>query len=138
MTPDELAEIVLQSDRFHRLLNALAIRSVLADVDSISPALNPPGIDWDFALLCSSALTRATREAPQDAALRVTQGCLAGPDADVHQREAAAVLLERMGNLPAVRLAASRDLVASERGQTSRPRFNWTSFGVGWSSLSPL
>jgi hypothetical protein len=74
--------------------------------------VDEPEIDWNFALLCSSALTRAKGRAGQEAALRVAQSGLTAT-ADAAIREAAVVILERLGNRPAIDLAERRGLVVA-------------------------
>jgi hypothetical protein len=112
-TPD-IAETVLASERFRELLEAIAVRSLLDDLPLIEPELPPGTIDWNHALLCSSALTCADTEVAVDAALRVIQGCLTDELARPTHRQAAAVLLERLGNRRAVELAERRDLLTAE------------------------
>jgi hypothetical protein len=112
-TPD-VVEMVLTNDRFREALEAIAVRSLLEDLPRIIPELPPGSVDWNHALMCSSALTAATVEVAVDAALRVAQGCLTDELASPRHRVAAAVLLERMGNRRAVELAESRNLLADE------------------------
>jgi hypothetical protein len=112
MTPDELAELVLSGEKFRGELRSIAVRSILADLPSISADSEQPPVDWNHALFACSALTAAGSEAAQEAALRVAQGCLSDTEARPTQRDAAAVLLERMGNRPALALAEARELVA--------------------------
>jgi hypothetical protein len=115
MSPSpDVVEMVLRSDSFREALDAIAVRSLLEDLPRIIPELPPGSVDWNHALLCSSALTAAGKEVAVDAALRVAQGCLTDElAAPVHQ-EAAAVLLERMGNRRAVELAEQRELLIDE------------------------
>ncbi|HEX6666529.1 MAG TPA: DEAD/DEAH box helicase [Solirubrobacterales bacterium] len=111
MTPDELADIVLAGERFRDQLRNIAVNSILADLPAITPASERPMVEWNHALFACSALTAANSESAQEAALRVAQGCLADPESAPTQRDAAAVLLERMGNRPALELAEVRELV---------------------------
>lgn len=86
------------------------MRSVQADVplvdDPASAATEP---NWSFLLMCSSALTPETDEAAQDAVLRVAQGCLRSSTSTDEQKAAAILLLDRVGNQPAIDLARERD-----------------------------
>jgi hypothetical protein len=111
MTPDELAEIVLSGEKFRGELRKIAVNSILSDLPTITSDSEAQTVDWNHALFACSALTAANSEAAQEAALRVAQGCLADTRATSTQRDAAAVLLDRMGNRPAITLAEERDLV---------------------------
>ncbi|HEU4678684.1 MAG TPA: DEAD/DEAH box helicase, partial [Terrimicrobiaceae bacterium] len=72
-------------------------------------------IDWSYALRSASVLASAQIERAQDAALRIAQTCLsAGAEVNEGHRRAAALILERMGNQLALRLADERDLVEDE------------------------
>lgn len=71
-------------------------------------------IDWRIALLCASAITDAAPYSAQDAALRAVQACLVDEHANVDTKTAATILLERMGNWPAINLAVQRNLIASD------------------------
>lgn len=111
MTSEELAEVILSGSRFQSHLSAITLTSILQDLPAISPAETPAEIDWNHALFCCSALTTASSEKAQEAALRVAQGCLSAETAEPAHHNAAAVLLERLGNRPAVELAERRELV---------------------------
>jgi hypothetical protein len=111
VTSEELAELVLSGSRFRSHLAAITLSTILQDLPAISPADAPAEIDWNHALFCCSALTTASSERAQEAALRVAQGCLSAATAEPAHHNAAAVLLERLGNRPAVKLAERRELV---------------------------
>lgn len=106
----EFSDRVLALSRFRAGLEEIAVSSVRADVplvqDSASPAPEP---DWVFLLVCASALTAEMNEVAQDAVLRVAQGCLRSRQSTDEQRAAAVLLLERVGNQPAIALARDRD-----------------------------
>jgi hypothetical protein len=73
-----------------------------------------PEIDWNFALLCASALSAASTERAQKAVLRIATACLTLEGTNETHREAAAALLERVGNGRAVVLAESRHLIGED------------------------
>lgn len=106
----EFSDRVLALSRFRAGLEQIAVSSVRADVplveDSASPAPEP---DWAFLLVCASALTGEMNEVAQDAVLRVAQGCLRSRQSTDEQRAAAVLLLDRVGNQPAIALARDRD-----------------------------
>jgi hypothetical protein len=111
VTSEELAELVLSGSQFQSHLAAITLSAILQDLPAISAVETPAEIDWNHALFCCSALTTASSEKAQDAALRVAQGCLSTETAEPAHHNAAAVLLERLGNRPAVELAERRELV---------------------------
>jgi hypothetical protein len=115
VTPETaaLSEMILSSPAFRDVLAAATQRSLVDDIPAIIGQLLPE-VDWDYALMCASALTEARDETAIDAALRIVQGCLSDEGSDPTHREAAALLLERMGNRRAATLAAERDLVDPE------------------------
>jgi DEAD/DEAH box helicase/Helicase conserved C-terminal domain len=108
-----LSETILSSPTFRDVLAAVTQRSLIDDIPAIAGQLLPV-VDWDYALRCASALTAAVDEPAIDAALRIVQGCLSDEGSDPTHRQAAALLLERMGNRRAATLAAERDLVDPE------------------------
>lgn len=119
MTP---VAAVLASTRFHDALTEIRTAGLLNEFPAISAVSAPKPIDWDFALLCASALTSSKAEAAQDIVLRVSTGCLGNQGTQPMQRAAAAALLERIGNRRTVQLAESRDLVAVEAWTDMPPR----------------
>jgi hypothetical protein len=113
--PTELAKSILASEPGQRLLKAVAVRAALAEFEMVKATESQEEIDWSYALRNASVLASAQIEDAQDAALRIAQTCLgAAPEADDGHRRASALILERMGNQPALRLASKRDLVEGE------------------------
>lgn len=108
-----LSEKILSSSAFRDVLAAVTQRSLVDDIPAIIGQLLPE-VDWDYALRCASALTAAVDEPSIDAALRIVQGCLSDEGSNPTHRQAAVLLLERMGNRRAATLAAERDLVDPE------------------------
>src|SRR4051794_38171122 len=93
------------------MVEELAKRSVLRDFHRVQRTAEPQEVDWADALLFASALTASDDVRAQDRALRVAHGCFMSDDAEPRHRDAAAVLLERMGNLPALAVAERRNQV---------------------------
>lgn len=117
MNENVIAE-VMESPRFQEQLDRASRLAILSDLPAVNTdSLDP--VDWRYALLCCSILTGSRSEGAQDAVLRVTQACLGGDDTTPEQRAASALLLERLGNAPALRLAESRQLVPSDIWVTS-------------------
>lgn len=113
--PSEIAESILTSESCRQLLKAVALRAALAEFPMIKAAEEQKDINWSYALRTASVLASAQVELAQDAALRIAQTCLGAADeADEGHRRAAALILERMGNQPALRLANNRDLVEDQ------------------------
>jgi hypothetical protein len=109
-----IAKAILDAPRFAVIRQELAVCSLVRDLPAIERTVTPIAVDWNYALGCASVLVSAETERAQDAALRVAQGCLASSKTLQNQRDAAAVLLERMGNRPALRLAHEREMIAEE------------------------
>jgi hypothetical protein len=101
----------LESPRFQGILLSLRLRSLEHDLPSLKLSAQVTEVDWNFALLCASALTRDDSEAAQIAVLRVASGCLMDESTTEEQRLAAAALLERDGNSLAVQVAEDKGYV---------------------------
>jgi hypothetical protein len=114
MTILELARDVLTSERFRALRHAVAVQSVVRDLPAISLEAEIEEPDWAYVLSCASLLVQADIEEAQDAALRIAQGAIASEGAALNERAAAAILLERMGNRLALRLATAREQLPDE------------------------
>lgn len=106
----EFSDRVLALGRFRAGLEEIAVSSVRADVPLVDDSATPtPEPNWAFLLVCASALTAEMNEAAQEAVLRVAQGCLRSSQSTDEQRAAAVLLLDRVGNQPAITLARDRD-----------------------------
>jgi len=105
------ATAALDSNKFRAIILSLRLRAILHDIPELGLHEEPKPVDWNFALLCASALTAEQTEEAQIAVLRVASGCLSDSGTTEQQRVAALALLERDGNDPAVRLAIQKELV---------------------------
>lgn len=115
-----MAEAILDSEAFGELAERVSVRSALAEFPMITADSEEGEIDWSYALRSASVLARAQIEHAQDGALRIAQTCLgAAADAEDGHRRAAALILERLGNQPALALASKRDLVEEEAWRRS-------------------
>src|SRR3984957_12546331 len=112
--PMPLEQTILDDARFKEAVQSIAVRSLLDDLPAVQPELIAMNVDWNYALLCASALTASTNENAVDAALRVAQGCLIDGQARPAHKQAAAVMLERMGNARSLGLAERRDLLSRD------------------------
>lgn len=101
----QASEVVFDSTQFQDILLTLRLRAISQDLPSLEIGLTRPEVNWNFALLCASALTSDESEPAQIAVLRVASGCLLDATTSPEQRLAAAALLEREGNGLAVTLA---------------------------------
>ncbi|MGV0780286.1 DEAD/DEAH box helicase [Mycolicibacterium sp. XJ775] len=111
MTSQSIEDVVFESEKFQSTLARLTRDAIASDLPAVSPIEEKSAIDWHFAILCGSALTRAESRAAQDAALRIAHSCLAS-DTDTGIKDAAAVILERIGNRQSLNLAARRGMIA--------------------------
>ncbi len=114
MSVAAITEAILASPRFTEMRRELTVRSLLRDLPALSTEEPQLPVDWNSLLGCASVLAAAESEPAQEAALRVAQACVCSPETLSNQREAAAVLLERMGNRPALALAGRRGLLEDE------------------------
>ena len=98
-----LAGAIMDQPTTAALRAELAIRGVLHDFPETIPAVDAQALEWGRVLSVASILTDEDDAAAQDLALRVAQGCLLAEDSADHDREAAAIILERLGNRPALK-----------------------------------
>lgn len=113
MTP-EIERRVLTTPRFAAGRRRARLLTVLDAMSAIEHTLDSEEPDWNFLLTAASFLVESDEEESQAAVLEVAQGCLVSSDAAEYQRAAAAVLFERLGNRPAVRLAEEKGIVSSD------------------------
>lgn len=107
----ELLDEVLGTPRFRGALAAASLTAIVADLPSVQPREVDSETDWPYAILCCSILASSENEAAQDAVLRIAQSCLQDEGTTNEEKAAAALLLERLGNAPALDLAALRSMV---------------------------
>ncbi|MCA1712568.1 MAG: DEAD/DEAH box helicase [Actinobacteria bacterium] len=108
---DALAAELVASDRFAREYGNAAAARVARDLLGDEPGSAPPAVDWSYLMSCASVLALAEAERPLDAALRIMQTALVAAGARPEHRDAAAMLLDRIGNRPALDLAQARGIV---------------------------
>jgi len=89
------------------------MRAVLRDMPSIRPTTGFGAPDWARALFFASALSGDEHPWSTATVLTVCTGALTDPSATPTDREAAAIILERSGNLPTIDLALDRNYLAS-------------------------
>jgi Helicase conserved C-terminal domain len=118
MTSPSLENSILSRPRFVRTVNTVTASSILGDLPAIKPSAEPQEPDWNFALFCCSAMTQDPSERAQEAILRIVQACLSSADSTTVHKEASALLLKRLGNMPSVTLARSRGLLAGDGSVT--------------------
>ncbi len=109
-----IAAAILDSETTRTLRTALAVRSVLHDFAAVAPTDQLTTVDWSTALSRASALSSEDDAIAQDVALRIAQGCLVADDALTHHRDAAGIVLERLGNRPSLQLAVARERIDDE------------------------
>lgn len=104
-----LAEELRLSPMVKTAVAEISKRSVIAGLSGITRTDDPSNVDWPRLMFFASVVDDTASDAAQDDALRVVQGVIESELATVGQRDAAGVLLERMGNRLGVRLALARD-----------------------------
>lgn len=119
---NELTQSVFSSRKYTELIRSIRIRSVTAEFPAIELSDRPSEVDWNYALLCASALTADGTESAQKAVLRIATAVItANEETTLHQKNAAAVLLERVGNHRSVDLAERRNLIEDEAWRNLPP-----------------
>ena len=114
----ELEDRVLATPRFAEGRDQARLITVLDSMPSIEPIGDVEMPNWGYLLSAASFLVDSENEESQNAVLEVAQACLVSPEAESDQRAAAVVLLERLGNHLAVRLAERRNIGSTEAWQT--------------------
>lgn len=115
------SDLFLASSRFRSQIAEITARAIVQDLPAIHRNGNSASeVDWPYALFASSVLSTGDGRQSKDYALRVAQSCVSSPDTSEEERQAAVVLLERLGNHLAVQLAVARNLVP-EDAWTSAP-----------------
>lgn len=114
MSLSTIAAAILENDRTKALRTELAVRGVLHDFPNVEPDHEQQEVDWSRAVSLASVLTAEDEVVAQDTALRIAQGCLVDDESLDHHREAAAIVLERMGNRPSLALAVKRERIEPE------------------------
>lgn len=111
-------EEVLALPGFRSALISASVNTLRTELGLLIDAPEPQDVDWNFALLCASALTSYDSEHANEAVLRIAQSCLsAGLQTTDEQKVAALLLLEREGNVRAASLAQSKGLMSLARVQ---------------------
>lgn len=112
MSELSFVEEVLSLPGFRESLSRAAVHTLRQELPMLRdrPQIDP--IDWNFALMCASALTAHEEEAANEAVLRIAQSCLQVGDLTTdYQKAAALLLLEREGNVRAKELAGSKGIM---------------------------
>lgn len=107
-----LSDAVLGSSRFVEHLARAASQQVARELLGTGGTSTAP--DWSYLLSCASALSLSEDQGALDAALRIVQSALTAPDAQASHKAAAVLLLDRMGNQPAIDVARRKHGLAVE------------------------
>ncbi len=107
----DLSQVVFESHKFRSILQSIRLRTLQAEFPMIEMDNLPSAIDWNFGLLCASALSAIPTERAQNAVLRVAAACLSSDETNETHKSAATAILDRVGNHRSVELAESRELV---------------------------
>ncbi|MBE3079190.1 DEAD/DEAH box helicase [Clavibacter michiganensis] len=108
-----LSDKVLAIPAFRSLLASIAVDTARKELQLDETSAPGAEINWNFALSCASALTAQDDEGAQESVLRVAQGILSSTQTTETQKVAAMLMLERVGNRPAMRLAQNRNLATA-------------------------
>ena len=125
MAIDDLRRDTFQNNAVEAQLLALTTDSVAAQFPSVlsrSEAASQTSHDWNYLLMVASLFAGSPHGSHADAALRVAQHCLVSGSTTPEQRAAAGIILESLGNSPALRLAIHRQLLP-ENYEAALPYF---------------
>lgn len=99
---------------FQRLYEPVLLNSVLSQFpllqldNSISELVSP---DWNYLLLCASILSKSDEGSHQDVSFRIAQYALHSTETDELHKLGAAVVLDSLTSIPAIKLAIKRGLI---------------------------
>lgn len=117
---DRLATELLASARFRSQLARAAGRQVGRELLGASPDGGTP--NWSYLLSCASVMALADGQQALDAALRIMESTLTAPDTTPAHKAAATLLLDRVGNHPAIDVAQRKhDLHVAELADYPAP-----------------
>ncbi|TDU21728.1 DEAD/DEAH box helicase [Arthrobacter sp. JUb115] len=103
---------VLELPGFKKSLSNATVMNLRKEFGIFTPESDVPDIDWNFALMCASALTSYDSESANEAVLRIAQSCLLSGEVTTSEQKAAALLLlQREGNVRAAALAQAKGII---------------------------
>lgn len=122
MSLEDLQRWLVHYDGFTAPLRRATVATVRLDLqlEAVQATAAVEEIPWDYLLTCASVLTSSPSEQAQTAALRIATGVLLDKFSAENQRNAAALILDRLRNRPGLSLAQSRGLLA-ENWRTQLP-----------------
>lgn len=115
MSKTELQNWLLSNDGFIEKYNMILKKSVVHQFPSLEPDIDETNkVDWQYMLMCASLLAQSDKEECQKKALRIAQFCIENDEVNVFQKDAAAIILDTLGNNPSIRLAEERGLISKD------------------------
>lgn len=120
MSKSRLPERLFQLDGFQELFQPIVIQSISRQFDNLIPnsSLNRKDVtDWGYLLLCASILAQSENSQCQDAAFRIAQFCLIDEGPSEEQKLSATVVLDKLTNSPAIKLAVERGYIGKDYDQ---------------------
>lgn len=119
MTPNELQDWIL-NDGLKKDIEHVVQLTTLSELDNVDPAptinLAAEEIDWEPLILAGSILAKSSKRDHQEAALRIATGGMT-LSKEVPVRDAAAVLMQKLGNHRAVALGEGRERIENDLPQ---------------------
>ena len=95
------------------MITRLTVRKELDNLAQNSPIPSPVVLDWPRLLLAGSILARSDQRVDQEAALRIATAVISMLD-DHKLKDAGAVLLGKLSNFRAIKLAIDRKLLSAD------------------------
>lgn len=109
MNEDDVLENSTFRDSFHEMRRQELRREFPMVVND--GEADPAVLDWNFLIFCASAISSFRTERSEASVLRVATSCLTNENTDESQKQAAVLLLNRIGNSRTVQMAAAKGLV---------------------------
>jgi superfamily II DNA/RNA helicase len=113
MENKNFSDKIFELESFQRQLKTIRINSVRVQFSKliIEEEQSVIPVDWNNVLSCASVLSTSEKMEHLDSALRVAQTCLLSSNTNESQKYAAAFILEKLTNKPAIELAIKRQLL---------------------------
>lgn len=114
MSLNSLVEKLIASDKFRMEYNKLLLYSVRNQFDNLLYEKTEEQVDYAYLISCASLLSQSKNGKALDISYRICQTGLCNLELPQEYRNACAVILNLLSNLPAVNLAKERKLIDTD------------------------
>jgi len=124
MSKTTLQNWLINNEGFKLKYNSLLLESISNQFSKLkNNYFNLEPINWEYMLLCASILAQSNKEECQSVSLRIVNFCIESKNTNVIEKDAAAVILDSLGNKPTIELAEKRELI--EKNYIERLSFSF-------------